>query len=171
VAPVLRDCGLRGFDSCRRPAPPNFHKYIRPVERTEISLRRTVQPSYPRAVREWHAVTDREQQELEVWRAALVSDLDSPDVASSTSALLALTYDDPDRRAVEIILLRLLTPEVDHQLRALAVTCMGHLGRIHHAVSPDVVHRLKGLLNDPVLCGRADDALDDIGSFAGAALQ
>lgn len=95
----------------------------------------------------------------------MVSDLEGSDTGLATRALLALTYDDPDRRAVELILLRQLSPEVDDQVRALAVTCMGHIGRIHQAVSPDVVHRLEGLLGDPILGGRAEDALDDIRSF------
>lgn len=108
---------------------------------------------------------NHKQQELEAWRAAMVSDLEGSDTRLATRALLALTYDDPDRRAVEVILLRQLSPEIDGQVSALAVTCMGHIGRIHEAVSSDVIHRLEGLLDDPVLGGRAEDALDDIRSF------
>ncbi|MFB7500363.1 hypothetical protein ACFC09_37780 [Streptomyces sp. NPDC056161] len=108
---------------------------------------------------------NHEQRELEDWRAAMVSDLEGSDTRLATRALLALTYDDPDRRAVEVILLRQISPEVDDQVRALAVTCMGHIGRIHQAVSVDVVNCLEGLLNDPILGGRAEDALDDIRSF------
>ncbi|MFJ1594093.1 hypothetical protein ACIOD0_28170 [Kitasatospora albolonga] len=109
---------------------------------------------------------NQEQQELEIRRAAMVSEVEGSDTRLAARALLALTYDDPDRRAVEAILLRQLSPEIDDQLRALAVTCMGHIGRIHRTVSPDVVHRLQGLINDPALGGRAEDALDDIRSFA-----
>lgn len=109
---------------------------------------------------------DGEQQELENWRAALMFDLKSSDIGLSTRALLALTYDDPDRRGIEAVLFDYLSPDADPQLRALAVTCMGHLGRIHHAVSADVVRRLEELLDDPELGGRAEDALDDIAAFA-----
>ncbi len=113
------------------------------------------------------AELDREQQELEGWRSTIMSDLQGPDVAAATRALLDLTYGDPDRRAVEVVLMRQLsTPDVHHQVKELAVTCMGHIGRLHRAASPDVVHRLEGLLNDPTLCGRAEDALGDIRAFA-----
>jgi hypothetical protein len=108
---------------------------------------------------------NRKQLELENWRAAMLSDLESSDIGLSTRALLALTYDDPDRKWVEMILFNCLAPESDPQIKALAVTCMGHIGRIHQAVSVDVIHRLEELLDDPMLGGRAEDALDDIKSF------
>lgn len=97
----------------------------------------------------------------------MMSDLQSSDIGKSTRALLALTYDDPDRVRVEAILLGFLSPEADPQMRALAVICMGHIGRIHRAVSVDVIHRLKGLLDDPILGGQAEDALGDIAFFVG----
>ncbi|MER0428205.1 hypothetical protein AB0F05_29645 [Streptomyces microflavus] len=34
-------------------------------------------------------------------------------------------------------------------------------------MSPDLVSRAEGLLGDPELGGRAEDALDDIASFTG----
>lgn len=114
-------------------------------------------------------VTDQEQQELQDWRAAMLSDLRGPDITAATRALLALTYDDPDRTAVESLLLRQLSSsEVDPEVRALAVTCMGHVGRIHRAVSPEVVRRLESLIDDPELGGRAEDALGDIAAFGAA---
>lgn len=110
---------------------------------------------------------EREQQELEEWRSAVMSDLQGPDVTAATRALLDFTYGDPDRRAVEVVLLRQLSsPDVHHEVKELAVTCMGHVGRLHRAVSPDVVRRLEGLLDDPDLGGRAEDALGDIRAFA-----
>ena len=110
---------------------------------------------------------DREEPELERWRAAVTTDLGSPDIGVSTGALLAMTYDDPDPRRVEAVLLDCLSPGADPQIRALAVTCLGHVGRIHRAVSADVVRRLEALLDDPALGGTAEDALGDIASFAG----
>ncbi|MER5429827.1 hypothetical protein [Streptomyces sp. NPDC002588] len=109
---------------------------------------------------------DREKLELEKWRAALMSDLRSSDIEMSTRALLAMTYDDPDRKRVEAVLLECLSRETDPQIRALAVTCMGHVGRIHKVVSADVVNRLEELLDDPTLGGLAEDALGDIAAFA-----
>ncbi|MFF4312763.1 hypothetical protein [Streptomyces sp. NPDC001507] len=114
---------------------------------------------------------DRKQLELENWRAALTADIQSSDVGLSTRALLRLTYDDPDRIRVEAVLLGCLSPEADAQIRALAVTCMGHLARIHRAVSANIVRRLQELLDDPELGGRAEDALDDIAAFSGEDLN
>ncbi|MGW6458241.1 hypothetical protein ACWF94_20400, partial [Streptomyces sp. NPDC055078] len=110
-----------------------------------------------------------EQLDLETWRAAMMSDLNGTDIGLATRALLALTYDDPDRKRVEAILLdRLASDEADGQIKALAVTCVGHLGRIHKSVSTDAVHRLEGLLDDPVLGGLAEDALGDLNHFVRA---
>jgi len=106
-----------------------------------------------------------EEQDLENWRLAMMTDLESSDIELATRALLALAYDDSDRRRVEVVLLDCLSRDADFQIQALAVTCMGHLGRIHRAISVDVVHRLEGLLEDSALGGRAEDALDDIRAF------
>lgn len=114
---------------------------------------------------------NREEPGLADWRAVMMSDLESSDIGLSSRALLALTYDDPDRERVEAVLLDCLAPEVDPQIRALAVTCMGHTARIHQAVGVDVIRRLEGLLDDPVLSGRAEDALDDVTSFVGGRLN
>ncbi|MGW0751961.1 hypothetical protein [Streptomyces sp. NPDC002587] len=95
----------------------------------------------------------------------MAADLHSSDTSRSTTALLALTLNDPDRRRMETILLDCLEPGNDPQIAALAVTCMGHLGRIHAAVSAELVSRLESLLEDSVLGGRAEDALGDIKWF------
>lgn len=100
-----------------------------------------------------------------------MSELGSPEVGVSPRALLAMTFDDPDRERVEAVLFDCLSPAADPQIRVLAVTCMGHVGRIHGAVSADVVRRLEELLDDPALGGVAEDALGDIAAFAGDDLK
>ncbi|MGW2819695.1 hypothetical protein ACWC24_01615 [Streptomyces sp. NPDC001443] len=88
--------------------------------------------------------------------------------------MLALTYDDPDREAVEALLLECLDPAglaVDPQVTALAVTCAGHIARLHGVIGPRLVARIRELLQDSVLGGRAEDAMDDIGAFAPDALR
>ncbi|ANZ38832.1 hypothetical protein BBK82_24965 [Lentzea guizhouensis] len=90
--------------------------------------------------------------------------LASADPAGSTRAMLALTHHEPDRAALQ----RLLLDHVRHpdrNLRQLAVTCLGHVGRLDRQVLPEVVERLNALLDDPELGGTADDALGDIESF------
>lgn len=46
-------------------------------------------------------------------------------------------------------------------------TCLGYVARLHGAIDQRVdVALVKRLLSDPVLGGVAQDALDDMGSFA-----
>jgi len=110
-------------------------------------------------------MSDDTSDEL-AWRAEMTADLTSGDTTRSANALLELTYDEPDRGWLEDLLLDQLKPGNDPQLRALAVTCMGHVGRLHRAVSGWIVARLEGLLGDPELDGFAENALGDIRHFA-----
>ncbi|MGW4884117.1 hypothetical protein [Streptomyces murinus] len=98
-------------------------------------------------------------------RLEKLADLASGDLTRATRALLYLTYEDPDRRWLESLLLDQLKEGGDPQLRSLAVTCMGHLGRIHGVISDRIVACLEGLLGDPALGGIAEDALGDIRFF------
>lgn len=103
----------------------------------------------------------------EPWRAEMLAAIESDDVALSTQSLLELTYNDPDGEWVERVVLEHLDTRYDVQLRGLAATCLGHLARIHGRITRHtVVPALRALLSDPVLGGRAQDALDDIGQFA-----
>ncbi|MFD4639282.1 hypothetical protein ACFWN2_18330 [Lentzea sp. NPDC058436] len=79
-------------------------------------------------------------------------------------AMLALVRHDPERAQLQRILLGVVDG-ADRQLAQLAVTCLGHVGRIDRVVLPEVVPRLRALLGDPQLGGRAEDALGDIGHF------
>ncbi|MFJ1760392.1 hypothetical protein ACIOD2_08755 [Amycolatopsis sp. NPDC088138] len=88
-------------------------------------------------------------------------------VADATDALLALTYNEPDRRWLQGFLLECLEPEVEGQVRALAVTCVGHVARLDHEVGPALLGRLRELEEDPVLAGIVEDAFSDIQSFVG----
>ncbi|WP_143138993.1 hypothetical protein [Lentzea waywayandensis] len=81
-------------------------------------------------------------------------------------AMLALVRHDPEREQLQRILLD-VTRGADRGLAQLAVTCLGHVGRIDREVLPEVVPRLRELLGDPDCAGRAEDALGDIDHFAG----
>lgn len=81
-------------------------------------------------------------------------------------AMLALVRHDPEREQLQRVLLD-VTRGADRDLAQLAVTCLGHVGRIDREVLPGVVPRLQELLGDPELGGRAEDALGDIDFFAG----
>ncbi|MEV4317751.1 hypothetical protein [Actinocrispum sp. NPDC049592] len=101
-----------------------------------------------------------------MWRGEMLSDLTSGDSARSTRALLSLTLNDPGRVWLEDLLLAQLREDNESQLRSLAVTCMGHLGRTHGLISGRIVACLESLLDDPKLGGIAEDALGDIHHFA-----
>jgi hypothetical protein len=49
------------------------------------------------------------------------------------------------------VLLDWLGKELDTQVQALAVTCMGHVGRMHGAIGSKVVTKLRELLEDSEL--------------------
>ncbi|MEX3103606.1 MULTISPECIES: hypothetical protein [unclassified Streptomyces] len=103
-------------------------------------------------------------------RTEKLADLASGDVSRATRALLYLTYEDPDRGWLEELLLRQVREGTEPQLRALAVTCMGHLGRMRGGVGTEVLACLERLLGDLELGGIAEDALGDVRWFADMAL-
>ncbi|MCG8922061.1 hypothetical protein [Lentzea sp. CC55] len=80
-------------------------------------------------------------------------------------AMLALVRHDPEREQLQRVLLDVVSGS-DRDLAQLAVTCLGHVGRIDREVLPEVVPALRELLGDPQLGGRAEDALGDIEHFA-----
>lgn len=78
----------------------------------------------------------------------------------ASRALLALVHHDEEREQLQRLLLDLTRP--GHELRQLAVTCLGHVGRLDGVVLPEVVPRLQELLADPEVGGTAEDALWDV---------
>jgi len=98
-------------------------------------------------------------------RAALATALLEGDFESAAERLLGVVLHDGDWRWCQDRCLAL----VDHEseaVRRIAVLGLGHLARLHRQLDvPHVVPRLRELLNDPVLGGAAEDALDDIAVF------
>lgn len=100
------------------------------------------------------------------WRTNLLAIVKGEDTSEATGALLALTFDEPDRIWMEELLLDLVDNAPDAQLRALAVICLGHLARIHGDITAEtVVARLQALRTDESLRSRAVNALEDIEDF------
>lgn len=91
--------------------------------------------------------------------------LQSADADELGAALLASALHDPDWRWVQEQCLRSLQhPSED--VRGLALTCLGHLARIHGHLDMDrVLPVLAALRTHPALAGRVDDVLDDIDMF------
>lgn len=83
------------------------------------------------------------------------------------NALVRVAYHDPDWRWVQAQCLR-FGKHPDPDVRGLAATCIGHLVRIHGVLDMELVLPvLEGLLKDPEVSGRAQDALDDIKVYLG----
>lgn len=100
----------------------------------------------------------------ENFRNLMLADLSSGDPSRSTDALLSLTYNDANPQWVERILVQCLDGRYGVQERSLAITCFGHLARIHGAKidRQNVVAILRELVDDPLVGGLAEDALDDV---------
>jgi hypothetical protein len=81
-------------------------------------------------------------------------------------ALLGVTYHEADWEWVQDRCLDFLdSPMPD--VRNTAITCLGHLARIHKKLNrPKVLAALASKLADPQCSGRAEDAMEDIEMFA-----
>lgn len=96
--------------------------------------------------------------------ANLLAKIEGSNLELSASTLLFITFNEPDGEWLEKVLLHCLKENFDPQIRALAVTCMGHTGRIRGQINRDLVAKLKELAGDPKLGPRAEEALNDIKS-------
>ena len=80
-------------------------------------------------------------------------------------ALIRITYHDPNWHWVQDKCLELAS-HPDPQVSGLAVTCLGHLARIHRVLDVEkVLPTLRRLQDDPKISGRVADALDDINMY------
>ena len=95
--------------------------------------------------------------------AALAFDSAEPDAIAD--ALIRLAYHDPDWQWVESRCLAYCR-DPNSDVRGAAITCLGHLARIHGALHlGQVLPVLLELRSDPAVGGRAEDALDDIRTY------
>ena len=96
-------------------------------------------------------------------QAALASD----DAVRICDALLRVSLFSSDWRSAQEQCLHFLKHPVA-DVRGAAATCLGHLARLHRTIdTPTVVPALRRLLADPLVGGRAQDALDDIDVYVG----
>jgi hypothetical protein len=83
-------------------------------------------------------------------------------------ALVRLALHDGDWQWVESKCIA-FTDHPDAEVRGTAVTCLGHLARLHHRLDlAKVLPVLARLRSDPEMGGRVGDALDDIASYVSA---
>lgn len=101
---------------------------------------------------------------VEKEQAAKVFQRNIPD--EIVPALLGVTLHDADWQWVQDRCLDFLDSPLP-DVRNTAITCLGHLARIHRKLDrPKVLAALAGKLTDPQTSGRAEDAMDDIEMFA-----
>jgi hypothetical protein len=105
------------------------------------------------------------EQPAPMSRADAERALQSPDPDELGAALLASALHDPDWRWVQEQCLHSLQ-HPSEQVRALALTCLGHVARIHGHLDMERVRPvLDALRAQPALAGRVEDVLDDIDMF------
>ena len=86
-------------------------------------------------------------------------------------SLIRVTYHDPDWRWVQNVCLRLVNHS-NGEISGLAVSCLGHLARMHRVLDVEkVLPTLRKLREDPKISGRVDDALDDIKTYLGGDVE
>lgn len=92
--------------------------------------------------------------------------LDRGDLSAALDAMVGTAlYGDGDFKELQELHLRLLEHE-DHQVSALAATCLGHLARVYRRLDERrVVAALRRARALPHTSGTADDALEDIQIF------
>src|SRR5438067_13879828 len=107
------------------------------------------------------------EEPLPITREDAESEFLSGDPGRISNALVRISIHDSDWRWVQGKCLFFVNSE-DPEVRGVAVTCIGHLARIHRDLElKAVVPLLKRLQNDPEIGGRIEDTLDDIESFVG----
>lgn len=98
--------------------------------------------------------------------AELYAALSSPATERAAAAVISVGLHEPDWRWAEQVCLEALK-DAREEVRAAAVTSLGHIARVHGRITALVVIPvLESILTDPALGGVAEDALEDIRLFA-----
>jgi len=109
---------------------------------------------------------DKQQDEYIYSREHELTLLQSDNYEVSTKSLLAITFNDEDWKWVQDLCLDLINHPNDI-LSRLAVTCLGHIARIHGQIDKEkVLKALKEKMRDKKIAGYVEDAISDIQMFA-----
>lgn len=80
--------------------------------------------------------------------------------------LLKITFNCDDWKCIQDICIEIINSNKEENICALAVTCLGHLARIHRVIEKD---KVLSIFNDnkenPNLSGVIENAIDDIEMF------
>lgn len=81
-------------------------------------------------------------------------------------ALVRIAFTEPDYKWATFQCLN-FCDHLDDEVRGVAVTCLGHIARVHGKIDTQtIVPILERLLLDPAITGRVEDAISDIKLFA-----
>ena len=99
-------------------------------------------------------------------RVTFLKTLQGSDLEAICSQMIGFTEYEADwKQAQNTILMCLRDPRPE--VSALAVTCLGHIARIHGKIDKEIVkQQLASMYIQNDMQGRIEDALDDINSFA-----
>lgn len=101
-------------------------------------------------------------------RLSALRSIADPDNPHPGSAVIALGLNDPDPAFIEAFAIAILVSPAPHELRRCALLAIAHSARLHrrlaHAETRAVVMSVRD--SSPSLAGAAEDALDDIATFA-----
>ena len=87
------------------------------------------------------------------------------DLEKTRLTLVRVAFHEPDYEWAQDRCLEFCNHD-DAEVRGVAVTCLGHIGRIHGKLNMSKVGPvLERLLSDPLVAGRVEDALSDIKRF------
>ena len=97
-------------------------------------------------------------------RAEAQAALESGDPHVIAETIVSIAFHDPDAAWVEQTC-RQMASHDDANVRCLAMTCLGHVARIHHHLDAESLALLQRLIDDPVVGGYAQNALGDVEMF------
>lgn len=102
-----------------------------------------------------------------IGRREALAELSSGDTGRVTRALVRVALHESDRKWVEDLIAAHLESS-DRSVCGVAVTCAGHVARIHGALdTARLLPMIRRLASDPDVAGRVADALDDIEMYVG----
>lgn len=92
--------------------------------------------------------------------------LENEDLSFCSELLLMLTMSSVNREWIEELCVEIINSHRDADLCGLAITCLGHLARIHGKINREkVMNVLKPLMKNAELSGRVEDTVSDIKIF------
>ena len=92
--------------------------------------------------------------------------LTNEDMSFCNRLLLMLTMSSGNPEWIENLCIEIIKSQQDIELRGLAITCLGHLARIHGKINrKNVLTALTAVMDKPELSGRAEEAMSDIEMF------